>query len=225
MTSAASHNNLPLEADLYLVRHAQSVGQVDRSAYLSPGDQLIPLTSLGRGQAKEAGILLSLKFAGAVDNTTPITIIHSTCTRATQTAEGILSSFAGATIQADARLDKQKFGLFNGQFSNAERQAANPGPYAQYQADLAAYGPFYARPPEGESIADVFARTAELVREIETKPGRYIIVTHGLPYLCVQAFTGGHNEAWVLEREDTIGNCEIAHIPSQTSLESLEPAA
>ncbi|HRQ61173.1 MAG TPA: histidine phosphatase family protein [Alphaproteobacteria bacterium] len=215
-------NSLPLKADLYAVRHAQSVGQVNRSAYISPGDQLIPLTDLGHQQAHDKGVELSAKFAGAAKDGTPVTILHSTCTRATQTAEGIFSSFAGATIQADARLDKQKFGLFNGQFSDAEREAANPEAYARYKADLAAFGPFYVRPPEGESIADVYARNAELVREIENKPGIYILVTHGLPHLCIQAFTSGHNEAWILEREDTIKNCETTHIPSQASLQALE---
>lgn len=229
MTTAQQYDNpanLSLEADVYLVRHAQSVGQVDRSAYLNPGDQFIPLTDLGHEQAFAAGITLSRKFLEAAQDAAPVTILHSTCTRATQTAEGILKAFAGgASIQADERLDKQKFGLFNGLFSTEERREADPAAYAQYEANLAEFGPFYARPPQGESIADVFSRATELIREIEEKPGRYIIVTHGLPYLCIQAFTGGQNENWILEREDTIRNCEIAHIPPQTTHPALEPDA
>ncbi|MCD8497535.1 MAG: histidine phosphatase family protein [Alphaproteobacteria bacterium] len=215
MTGAYNHFHLP-QAEIYAVRHAQSLGQVDRSAYLSPGDQLIPLTDLGHEQADETGLILSQKFAAAAaEEGRPIVILHSTCKRATQTAEGILKSFAGAQIAADERLDKQKFGLFNGLFSTDERRAADPEAYARYELDLKNLGPFYTRPPQGESISDVFDRTASLLQEIKDKPAIYILVTHGLPYLCAQAYTDGHDENWILEREDTIKNCQITNLTPQ----------
>lgn len=224
MMTAVTHLTPPTQADIYVVRHGQSVGQLDRSAYINPGEQCMPLTALGHEQARATGITLSQEFTAAAKEG-PVTILHSTCARATQTAHGILGSFAGATIAADERLDKQKFGLFNGLFSKEERQEKHPEAYEQYKADKAAFGPFYVRPPEGESIADVYNRTATLIEEIKNKPGTYILVTHGLPHLCIQAYTSGHNEDWILEREDTVKNCEIAHIPAQTQQPGLEPHA
>lgn len=202
------------QADVYVVRHAQSIGQVNPGAYLIPGDHAMPLTLLGHAQAKDRGINLRRDFDAA--DTRPVIILHSTSMRTTQTAEEILPSFPGATIAPDERLDKQKFGRFNGHFTESARREADPEGYTNYINDLATLGPFNVRPPEGESIADVRARVQCLLQEIKDTPARYILVTHGLPYLCAQAIQNGYDTDWILARQDTIKNCETAHLPEQT---------
>src|SRR5690606_24398064 len=90
------------------------------------------------------------------------------------------------TLIEDPRLDKQKFGLFDGLFTRKERFETHPEAYKAYAEQEMREGEFYARPPEGESIADVQTRIADAVADLQRRPIPTIIVTHGTNTLCIE---------------------------------------
>lgn len=199
--------------ELFTVRHGQSLGQVDPSAYPRLGDPNLPLTELGLEQGHNTGTLLAA-YAHATGHA-PITIYTSTCLRTRQTASQIFNVSNGrafAKIVPDARIDKQKFGLFDGQFSSRERREKNPDAFEQYQRERDAVGDYYVRPPGGESIADLVEKAGHFLKDVAAEGKPAIIVTHGLPALCLEKIVLGHSNEWVLAHQDTIPNCSVRHI-------------
>ena len=205
--------------EIYLVRHGQSLGQLDISNYKKIGDANLPLTPLGQEQAFKAGLQLRSKFQNAVagqsgTDTPTIKIMHSTCRRATETAEHIARalSILPVTTIPDDRLNKQAFGSFDGCFTAQERLDTDPEGYEAYEEHRAKDGLFHARPPKGESMHDVYARVESVLKSLRQEDGQHIIVTHGLPILCAEAFYHGQTQDWIIEQQDTIENCEIIPI-------------
>src|SRR5690606_41800121 len=70
-------SDLPIE--IFGVRHGQSLGQVDPSAYPRLGDSNLPLTELGFAQGHNAGTLLAAYAIASKKQ--PLTIYTSTCLR------------------------------------------------------------------------------------------------------------------------------------------------
>ncbi len=204
---------LPHPIEIFGVRHGQSLGQVDPSAYPRLGDPNLPLTELGLAQGHNAGTLLAAYAFASKEQ--PLTIYTSTCLRARQTAEQIFAVSPGGAfneIVPDARIDKQKFGLFNGLFSSRERAEKYPAEFADYKEQVLSRGEFYARPPQGESIADLVDKAGAFLRDISAAGKPAIVVTHGLPLLCLEMAALDRDEQWVLDRQDSLKNCHIQHI-------------
>lgn len=206
-------------ASLYIVRHGESLGQLDPANYARIGDHNLPLTETGHAQAQKAGALLS-KFTAANDRgDKPLRVYFSTCVRAEQTAQNIRQALENngryIITEPDRRLDKQQFGLFDGLFTGAERREKYPVEYEDYKTQLAAIGPFYARPPGGQSINDISDQSEDFLADIIDDPAPAIIVTHGLNALCIERLLLGHDENWVLERADTVSNCAVRRITPQ----------
>lgn len=196
---------------LFVLRHAESLGQKDRDAYRTLGDRHIPLTQLGIQQAGAAGTLLSMLIhhAGLED----VQLISSTGHRSMRTTVEIFNNLPKDTyINSDERLDKQKFGKFDGLFSSAERRAACPQEYPAFEKEMATNGIFFARPPEGESIEDVQMRMLPFFRERETRGGTTIAVTHGTNALCLEDIALHRGVGWITDRIDTRPNCAIRMI-------------
>lgn len=199
------------DTTLFVLRHAESLGQKDRETYKTLGDKHIPLTPLGIEQAQAAGILLSrlIQQAGLQG----VQLISSTGHRSTRTTVEIFNSLQQDTyINFDERLDKQKFGKFDGLFSSAERKAACPQEYPAFERDMEEHGIFYARPPEGENIRDVQLRMLPFFREQEARGGTTIVVTHGTNALCLEDIALHRGVAWITDRIDTRPNCAIRMI-------------
>ncbi len=191
---------------IYVTRHGQSQGQLDIDQYRICGDDNIPLTDLGHVQAAHAGELLR------AFNIHVAALYHSTSLRALQTGEGILLALPYTPdVVPDRRIDKQKFGQFDGLFTDAERQQACPEAFARYQEDLKLNGPLVARPPGGESILDVIDRVGRFLREAGKDGQPRIAVTHGLGVLSIEAILMGRSDDWLLAHQDTAGNTEVVH--------------
>lgn len=195
---------------LFVLRHGESVGQLDRAAYKNPGDNLIPLTPIGVQQAIAAGQIL-----GAVADDAEIPsfrIISSYGRRSTHTAmhiSSILKERLPTTLKFDHRLDKQKFGLFDGLFTQEEREQRFPVEYARFRQEWLMFGEFHARPPHGESIANVQSRLALLLKELKEDPQPTILVTHGTNTLCIENILCHRGSDWVLRGQDQRLNCSI----------------
>lgn len=170
---------------LILVRHGESEGNRDRRFTQNPD---IPLTDVGHEQARQAGRVIRERFA-------PRHVVSSPYRRAFQTAEIIAAELElGIAIEPDLR--EQSFGVLAGQ------------PYEILMDEAYRYeGPRWQwRPPEGESLVDVYARaTPALDRLAQSNLDRdVVVVSHGGVMFALVAYVAG---AW--EQSRVPPNCGI----------------
>jgi broad specificity phosphatase PhoE len=154
--------------NLYLIRHGQSVANVDPSHYFTQHDHLISLTDLGREQAKEAG-----KRVSYLVQNRPFTIVHSPFVRASETASIIdkqcILDGKYAAIHESPLLYERSWG-------NLREIVDSP------ELDANMHFNFFYRPVSGESFADTYVRVVTFLQEVRI--GRYphddiVIVAHG----------------------------------------------
>lgn len=196
---------------LFVLRHGESRGQKDLSLYKELGDERIPLTPTGYKQSRNAGLTLS-NLLKPFSHKQPI-ILTSTGERSLITGVSIMHAMIrqGFTMSfiPDTRLDKQKFGKFDGLFTDDERRYKWPKRYAEFKKQEQTDGVFFARPPEGESIADVQNRLQGFLQEIPFDNSPRIIVTHGTNTLCIENILMNRGEEWLLSNLDKRKNCAV----------------
>ena len=212
-TKAAAfiNNAKPDDIILFVLRHGESLGQIDRTAYQSIGDYYLPLTERGVQQAEASGFILD----SLIDRTKlkDVRIISSKGRRSAFTAHEIFDVMRPdhyVSFEYDTDLDKQKFGKFDGLFSSAERKAKCPEEFAKFELQLQQeHGAFYARPPEGESIGDVQKRLRGFFNDVQNRRTPVIAITHGTNALCLEDIPLKRGKQWILDRVDTRPNCAI----------------
>lgn len=166
---------------IFLVRHAESEGNVDNIAYTYIPDSQVPLTRRGKEQARNAG----MKIRNFIEQRCPgrdykLFFYLSPYKRSLQTYESMSVCFASNNImgiQEEVQLREQDFG----NFQDAEGKQHE-------KAERLRFGRFYYRFPNGESGADVYDRITifedHMIRDINA--GRFanktnlVLVTHGL---------------------------------------------
>lgn len=157
---------------MILVRHGESEGNRDRTFTQS---EQVPLTDLGREQARAAAQKIAARYK-------PARIVSSPYARAHDTAQIIAAHF-GLPVEIEADLREQSFGVFAGQ------------PYLSLLSDAAYHeGPRWNWcPQDGESLVHVAERAVpvfeRLVREGAGKDT--IVVSHGGVMLALSAFVSG----------------------------------
>lgn len=155
---------------LVLVRHAECLGNVDRSAYTRIPDHALPLTAHGVEQARAAGPRLRGLLGDG-----PFGVVVSPYRRTLDTLA--LSGLSPAWTVQEPRLREQDWG-------NLQDDAGQ----RTQEAERHAYGHFFYRLAHGESGADVDDRIAALLSELpglvaRARPPRVdalLLVTHGL---------------------------------------------
>jgi len=164
---------------IVLVRHGESEGNVDESAYTRTPDSQVPLTARGHDQAESTGRRLREMMDGD-ENDYNLFFYISPYRRSKETAIGIAKAFEGRKIlgvREEPQLREQDFGNFQDyEMKQAEKQERHR------------FGRFFYRFPNGESGADVYDRITmfsdHMVRDIDA--GRFpedtnmILCTHGL---------------------------------------------
>jgi broad specificity phosphatase PhoE len=142
---------------LILVRHGQTDFHDPKRAQ---GHSEIPLNATGRAQAQ----LLAKQYEGVqIDR-----LIASPLGRAQETAKAL-----GRPIETRPEVRERSYGEWEG------------GPFGEVNEKIAALGraegtdDLRARPPGGESFADVWARTLPFVNEILQDEGTTMVVSHG----------------------------------------------
>jgi broad specificity phosphatase PhoE len=192
---------------LILIRHGQSIGNIDDKIYSLCPDNQLSLSELGKSQAFEAGS--KLKEMLPVNDR--IKFFVSPFLRTKQTFNEIAKHFDSNlyTYIEDPRLREQEWGNYQetSQLQNIRQERKK-------------VGKFYYRFPTGESGADVYDRASlfltSLYREIDalsiskqkSQNDTIIIVTHGL---FIRLFLMRYFK-WTVEEFDKIenpGNCEI----------------
>lgn len=172
---------------LVLVRHGESARNVakkhnrffldDESRRSVQGipDWQVPLTEEGWRQARRTGAGLRDRF-GSFDY-----VYHSGYRRTEETAAGILEAYPSAERAAiEIRMNefiRERDNGYTYDMTTAEAEAAFPWLQAYWDT----FGAWFARPPGGESLADVAGRTFVFLNMLfrERAGKRVLVVTHG----------------------------------------------
>lgn len=204
---------------LVLVRHGQSQRNIvkkqnrfylddeSRKSVKGVPDHLIELTDEGRRQSRLTGAALREAY-GTFDY-----VVHSGYARTVQTLEQILEAYTAAErarmpIRHHLFVRERDAGHAY-DMTDAEAQAAFPW----LQEYWSTFGPFFARPPGGESLAQVCERVYAFLQKLaRTMAGkRVLVVTHGGTMWCFRYVL----ERWTYEeaerrfRTESNPNCSL----------------
>jgi broad specificity phosphatase PhoE len=204
-------------AQLLLVRHAESLGNVAREASeasdsetiaIDVRDADVALSPLGEGQAAAFGQWL----AELPPVRQPTRAWASSYRRARQTAELALAEAAlNCPLRVDERLRDRELGVLD-RLTARGVQARHPG-----EAERRRYlGKFYYRPPGGESWADVVLRLRSFLGDIsdDLSDGVVLIVAHDAVVLLLRYICQELDEATLLDiaRTRSVGNASITRL-------------
>ncbi len=199
-------------SELFLIRHAESAGNLAREAALASGAHVIdiatrdcdvPLSALGERQAAALG-------EWCARNVQPIdAVLASPYVRAQETAVLALRAArwdVGVTV--DERLREKEFGMLDRLTRDGiERKFPE-------QAEMRRLlGKFYYRPPGGESWTDVILRlrSAFDTMRCEHAGKRVAIVTHQVIVLCARYVLERMTEQQILDIDHAgdVANCSV----------------
>lgn len=145
----------PRPRRIVLVRHGQSEGNVDESAYTRVPDPLIGLTPKGHRQAEDCGRRLHRLLSSGHgddddDDDWKVYFYVSPYRRTLETLRGVGRAFDArriAGVREEPRIREQDFG----NFQDREKMRVE-------KETRRRYGRFFYRFPDGESAADVYDR-------------------------------------------------------------------
>ena len=203
---------------IYLVRHGESEGNVDRTISLTKPDHALNLTERGHVQAKIAGHALQSHIQdypqGPAYGHRKPRLWLSPYARTRQTAKGLLEGGLEVSDQREhIGLVEHQFGLFDG-IPDEELPKHYPKEHAHYKKCEDFEGRFWARMPLGESRFDVALRvhqTFGTFKRDEEHHKDIVVVTHGV---VIRAFIMQwcHKPWEWFEAEPNPGNCSIRFI-------------
>jgi broad specificity phosphatase PhoE len=200
-------------AEIWLVRHAQSEGNVadDRARgaraerlELDIRDPDVPLSADGTEQAR----LLGRAWCRVASERRPTRVLSSPYERAYRTAV-VAVDVAGwdLAVERDERLRERDLGMLDG-FTRYGIEAQFPEE-AERRARL---GKFYYRPPGGESWADVAGRVRAVLEGQAPEDGeRLLVVSHQAVLMLFRYVLEHLDERQVLEidRDDPVANTAV----------------
>lgn len=186
---------------IFLVRHGESEGNINRDIYKDKPDYALLLTPKGHEQAKTAGAQLYKRIGDH-----KVMFYISPFFRTRQTFLEIQKCFPHHKLYEDPRLREQEWG---------QRLESREGYKDLVEKERDAYGHFYYRFGDGgESCADGYDRSSDIINtmhrdfEKEDFPRYVIMVVHGMSmrffvmrwfHISVETF-----ETWANPK-----NCEI----------------
>jgi broad specificity phosphatase PhoE len=175
---------------IILLRHAESLGNIDELAYTRIPDHALPLTDAGREQAVETGPVIK----ELLDGERPAAYV-SPYVRTRETLRLLDIQSSCERVVQEPRLREQDWGnLQDPRDQEIQKQRRHE------------FGHFFYRLPHGESGADVDDRVAAFLSELascgEDHPGTALIVSHGLTIrlLCRRLF------GWSIELFESLSN-------------------
>lgn len=157
---------------IFLIRHGESLANIDRSVYSKFPGFKIPLTDNGKRQAIQVGGILSEKLISP-----NIFFYLSPYIRTKETFNGILSKLNDVNfkVREEPRIREQDFG-------NPRDQHVD----FSLDPDYEKCGSFFYRFPNGESGADVYDRVSTFFYTLHRNflkkdyPENVVIVSHGM---------------------------------------------
>lgn len=215
----------PRPALLVLVRHGESqrnlakkrnrffLDDEARRPLRGIPDHVVGLTDLGWRQARETGIAVRDRF-GVFDQ-----VYHSGYQRAVETTTAMLDAYAPHERDR-MRVRHHLFIRERDQghaYNMTDAEAAEAFPWLQDY--WTTFGPFFARPPGGESLAQVCERVYTFLQKLaRTMAGkRVLLVTHGGTIWCCRYVLERWTYAEAERRFATehILNCSVTHYELQ----------
>lgn len=193
-----------LPNNIIIVRHGESIGNIDKTVYERTQDHLLPLTDLGIQQAISAGKSLKTIVSGT------LYAYVSPYTRTRDTFKGLVQGISDSDLQIkvreEPRIREQEWGhLYTEEESDLKKSSRRE------------YSKFFYRMDDGESGADVYDRISSflgtLFRDFEKmdESSDVIIVTHGLT-LNLFLMRWFHWSVEHFNRLKNPGNCEYVVI-------------
>lgn len=178
---------------IILLRHGQSLGNVDELAYCRIPDHALPLTETGADQARAAGPAIKNLIGDG-----QVAAYVSPYQRTRRTFE--LLGIDAERIVTEPRVREQDWGNLQ-----------DPVQQEMLKHQRHAFGHFFFRLPNGESGADVDDRVAAFLDGLEvrlhkdeTHPKTVLVVSHGLTIrlLCRRLF------GWSIELFESLSNVD-----------------
>jgi broad specificity phosphatase PhoE len=178
---------------IILLRHGQSLGNVDELAYCRIPDHALPLTETGEDQARAAGPTIK----GLVGDG-PVAAYVSPYKRTRRTFD--LLGIEAERVITEPRVREQDWGNLQ-----------DPVQQEMLKHQRHAFGHFFFRLPNGESGADVDDRVAAFLdglevrlHKVEQHPKTVLVVSHGLTIrlLCRRLFD------WSIELFESLSNVD-----------------
>lgn len=154
---------------IYYIRHGETEWNADGRLQ---GTQDIPLNSLGRKQATDAGYILAALFARDGRSERSLAFVASPLGRARSTMELVRGSLRlpPCDYAIDDRLREIGYGDWEGS-TLVQMQASDPELFAKRQADK-----WTVSPPGGESYVEVQARVSDWYSQLTADT---VAVAHG----------------------------------------------
>ena len=195
---------------IYLVRHGQSLSNVDPAVHQTTADHAIPLSDEGRKQAAKAGAFLADELD--VPDIGRIRLWNSPYRRTRETADHIEGQCPWiADRREHVLLCEQQFGLFDG-IPDEELVKRFPKEHAHYDLCEKFGGRFWARMPLGESRFDVAQRVHQAFgtfhRDADHGINRIVVVCHGVTLRAFVMMWCHYTPEW-FEEEPNPANCAI----------------
>lgn len=201
--------------NIYLVRHGESLANVNKAVHKELPDHAIGLSERGHLQASAAGRAL----AGLVPRNEPLRIWTSPYARTRQTAAHIEAELRKVVPHLDKRehinLCEQQFGLFDG-VPDEELPKRFPEEHAHYDLAERHEGRFWARMPLGESRFDVAVRVHQAFGTFHRDAERHgikniVVICHGVTLRAFVMQWRHLTPEW-FDAEKNPGNCDIYHL-------------
>ena len=205
---------------IFLIRHGESVANVNGDLYAHYQDHNVPLSQFGYEQAQEAGRALKDYLAkNPAKNGGKPRFWNSPFKRTRQTLDGILETFGKAnvdSIREDALLREQNYGIFGNIRDREVLKREFPHEYKQFQDCWEKQGSYYAVPPQGESVATVADRMRTFINQqvmLNMAAGQedLVLVAHGVSNRAFEMAFMGHEPEWY-HQSKLPGNCDIIKI-------------
>lgn len=170
--------------EILLVRHGESLGNLEISHYLEVADHDIALSDEGERQAERAAVAVR-EFCDAQWAGQRVRVWRSPYRRVRQTADRLVAELGDRVldVREHVLLAEQQFGLFDG-LSDEEAERRYPDEWAHYERCRAFDGRFWARLPLGESRFDVAQRVHQAFGTFQRDAQRHgidriIVACHG----------------------------------------------
>jgi broad specificity phosphatase PhoE len=207
---------------ILLVRHGESLGNVDPTVHRTTADHAIPLSALGVDQAQRAGRVVAEHLATALGDDRPhVRLWVSPYKRTRQTADGVMAAGTGLITDRVEHilLCEQQFGVFDG-VPEDELPEKFPAEFAYYDMQCRFGGKFWARMPMGESRFDVAKRIHQAFGTFHRDALEHgirdiVVICHGVTLRAFVMMWCHLSPEW-FEAEPNPDNCAIRLIEGGT---------
>lgn len=188
---------------LYIVRHGETNWNKERRVQ---GHTDIPLNDYGRHLAEET--------ARGMKNIRIDMAYTSPLSRARETAQIILGD-RDVPLYDEDRIKELSFGSYEGLCCSGENREPGSDEFNKFFTDTANY----VSPEDGETVAELFKRTGDFLKEICTredlKEKHILVSTHGAAMTALLNYIKGNMSAADFWRDEVPPNCSVTIVEVQ----------